>query len=407
MRINLRKVCLVLASFSSALVLTACGIVEPASTYSIPRAVPTPVVAAKGMHFTVVTSGFFHTCALDANGRAWCWGDNQYRQTGQSAAGTPCDQTSVCTMSPAPVETTLRFTAISAGTTSTCAVAVDGSAWCWGGGYNAGRGILGDGVLTQSAAPVAVAGGFRFKSISTGARLTCALSTDDRAYCWGSGGYLGDGTTVDAFSPHEVAGGYRFLSVAAGTLHACGVTTDHSMYCWGDNTSGELGDGTIGNVLSASRGIVTIPKRVNGTLSFQSVAGGGHSCGITVAGLAACWGDNHVGEVGTGEPGPPVLIPNIVSSSISFVAISAGTVHTCGIDRDGIVQCWGGNWFGGLGDGTSTAANTGSERGIPKPISSSQRFTQIANGGSHSCALATDGRLWCWGDKARGQIGNG
>lgn len=401
MRLHFRDLCLVLATFGAALATTACGIVGPPSTYSIPRAVPNPTVAAKGMHFTAVTSGFFHTCALDSDGRAWCWGDNAYHQTGQGIAGTLCDQTSVCTMSPELVETTLRFTAISAGVTHSCAIAVDGSAWCWGGGYNSGRGFLGDGTLTQSAQPVAVAGGLRFKTISAGGGLTCALSTDDRAYCWGKGGLVGDGGNADALSPHEVAGGYRFVSVSAGVSHACGVAADRAMYCWGDDSSGELGDGTLAS------GLVNAPKRVSSTLSFQStVGGGGHTCALTVAGMAVCWGDNHVGEVGT-EAGAPVLLPNVVSSSIGFVAISAGTVHTCGIDRDGIVLCWGGNWFGGLGDGTSTAANTGTERGIPKPINSSQRFTQIAAGGSHTCALATDGRVWCWGDKARGQIGNG
>ncbi|HUQ48566.1 MAG TPA: hypothetical protein VM053_10015 [Gemmatimonadaceae bacterium] len=407
MRFPFKSVFLALVSLAEALASTGCGIIEPGTTYSIPRAVPTPVVSAKGMQFSAVTSGFFHTCALDSAGQAWCWGDNEYRQTGQSASGSPCDQTSVCTMKPAAVETSLRFSAISAGQNHTCALAADGSAWCWGGGYYQGRGMLGDGTMTQSAAPVAVAGGLRFKTISAGGALTCALSTDDRAYCWGRGGVVGDGGTADALSPHEVAGGYRFISVAAGGSHACAVASDHAVYCWGSNTSGNLGDGTLGDMLSPSRGISTVPTRAKSTLTFQSVVGGGHSCGITVAGLVACWGDNHVGEVGTGEPGPPVLIPNIVSSSISFAAISAGTAHTCGIDRDGIVQCWGGNWFGGLGDGTSTAANTGSERGIPKPISSSQRFTQIATGGSHTCALATDGRIWCWGDKARGQMGNG
>lgn len=389
------------------MISTGCGIVESPGTFSIPRAVPTPMVAAKGMHFTSVTSGFFHTCALDPDGRAWCWGDNEYRQTGQSAAGTICDQTSVCTMSPALVETSLRFTAISAGTTHSCAVAVDGSAWCWGGGYNSGRGILGDGALSQSAKPVAVDGGLRFRAISAGGRLTCALSVDDRAYCWGAAG-IGDGSNVDALSPREVAGGLRFVSISAGGSHACGVTTDKAMYCWGTNSDGQLGIGTMSDPMLGAVVVARSPVRVKTTLSFQSVAAGSNdACGVTVDGGVACWGDNHVGEIGTGEPGPPVLLPNLMSSATSYTAVTTGTAHTCGIDRSGTVLCWGGNWFGGLGDGTSTAANTGSERGIAKPISSSQKFTQIAAGGSHTCALATDGRLWCWGDKARGQMGSG
>jgi alpha-tubulin suppressor-like RCC1 family protein len=408
MPIRLRTAGLNFTGFVAASLIAGCGIVEPSSTYSIPRAVPTPVVAAKGMHFASITSGFFHSCALDSDGRAWCWGDNLYHQTGQTATGVPCDQVSTCIMSPAPVETNLRFASISAGVTNTCALTADGSAWCWGGGYNSGRGMLGDGTLSQSAQPVAVSGGLRFKSISAGGILTCGLSVDDRAYCWGSGRYLGNGDWDDALSPREVAGGYRFISVAAGTSHACGVSVDHAMYCWGDNTQGELGNGQLGSILNTDKGVAIVPVRVSGQLSFQSVAGGGgHTCAMTSTGSAACWGDDHVGEVGNGQPGPNVLTPSIVSSPISFRFVSAGTVHTCAVDQEGVVQCWGGNWFGGLGDGTSTAANTGSERGIPKPIVSTQRFTQVAPGGSHTCALATDGRVWCWGDKARGQLGNG
>jgi Alpha-tubulin suppressor and related RCC1 domain-containing proteins len=82
-------------------------------------------------------------------------------------------------------------------------------------------------------------------------------------------------------------------------------------------------------------------------------------------------------------------------------------VHTCGISSDGTALCWGGNWFGGLGVGTSTAANTGSETGLATPVKTSQKFTQIAPGGSHTCALAMDSRLWCWGDRGRAQMGDG
>jgi Alpha-tubulin suppressor and related RCC1 domain-containing proteins len=255
--------------------LAGCGsIIDPSSTYNIPRAVTLPTVAANGMHFTSVTSGFFHSCALDANGKAWCWGDNLYRQTGQSSAGDPCDQTSTCTLTPAAVETAVRFAQISAGVTQTCGVALDGTAWCWGGGYG-GKGILGDGRMTQSAVPVAVLGGLTFKNISVGGRLTCALGTDARVFCWGSGGYVGDGKTSDALSPVEVAGGLRYLAVSAGVTHACAVTVDHVMYCWGSNQLGELGIGTLADPNAGTQAGSTAPVRVLTSLRFQSVTAGG------------------------------------------------------------------------------------------------------------------------------------
>ncbi len=393
---------------AAASLATACNIVEPGTTFSIPRAVTTPQPAASGMHFVTLTSGFFHSCALEADGRAWCWGDNAYRQTGQSKAGVPCDETSTCTLTPAPVETQLRFKAISAGVTHSCAIAMDDSAWCWGGGYSSGRGMLGDGALTQSAIPVPVAGGLRFTSVSAGGRLTCALSIDGRAYCWGSGGVVGDGRSVDALAPVEVAGKFRFISLAAGVSHACGVTSQQAMYCWGTNQSGQLGNGQTSDITSGSLIVARSPVRVEGDIAFQSVsAGADHTCGLTLAGEASCWGDNHVGEVGSGQPGPPASRPMPVVGAHRFTNVAAGTVHTCGLDETGTALCWGGNWFGGLGDGTSKAANTGGERGTPGAVKTAVKFRAIAPGGSHTCGLAIDGRVWCWGDRARGQMGDG
>lgn len=370
-------------------------------TYDIPRAVTTPVPVGGTLRFTAITSGFFHSCGLDVGGRAWCWGDDEYRQLGTSAPGQPCDGVSTCHARPVAVETALRFASIAAGTTHTCALTADGAAWCWGGGYG-GAGILGDGQRRQSALPVAVAGGLRFRQLAVGVRATCGIALDDRAWCWGERGYVGDGRQVDALAPVEVAGEHRFASISAGSLHACGVTTAGEAWCWGGNPSGQLGDG---RQVHQSVALATRPVRVLGTHRFRAIgAGGDHTCALTTADEAVCWGLNHVGQLGTGGASEPRTTPVAVSGGRRFAQLSAGTVHGCGVATDGVALCWGGNWFGGIGDGTSTAQNTGAERPTPTPVKTTQRFTAVAAGGSHSCGLATDGRLWCWGDRGRGQL---
>ena len=77
-----------------------------------------------------------------------------------------------------------------------------------------------------------------------------------------------------------------------GTAHTCGITTAGAAYCWGYNGEGELGDGT--NTTASS------PVPVAGGLSFASLSAGAfHSCGMTGGGLY-CWGDNTVGQLGDG-----------------------------------------------------------------------------------------------------------
>ncbi len=168
----------------------------------------------------------------------------------------------------------------------------EGAAYCWG---SSGSGQLGDGTIGIRTVPVAVSGGLTFQSVTAGSSYSCGVTTAGVAYCWGStefnfGGSLGDGTVGGPSSnvPVAVLGGLTFQSVTAGSAHSCGVTTAGAAYCWGSNgsfgPSTARGAGRLGNgTIMAS----VVPVAVSGGLTFQSVsAGGGHSCGVTTAGAA-------------------------------------------------------------------------------------------------------------------------
>jgi alpha-tubulin suppressor-like RCC1 family protein len=144
-----------------------------------------------------------------------------------------------------------------------------------------------------------VAGAHRFRQIEAGSAFTCAVTTTNRAFCWGNGrqGQIGDGKTFLRFSPSAVAGGHSFSRVTTGYSHTCGETTLNRAYCWGSNTTGQLGDGTI------SRRLTPVP--VAGGRFFSQVSAGGtefgsHTCGKTAAGVAYCWGWNFYGQLGDG-----------------------------------------------------------------------------------------------------------
>ncbi len=106
-----------------------------------------------------------------------------------------------------------------------------------------------------------------------------------------------------------------FAAVSAGSSHSCGVTTAGVAYCWGRNNSGQLGDGTMTNR--------PMPVAVAGGLSFAAVsAEHNHSCGVTTAGDAYCWGDNGNGRLGDGTT-TQRLTPVAVAGGLSFAAVSA------------------------------------------------------------------------------------
>src|SRR5207237_4225999 len=90
------------------------------------------------------------------------------------------------------------FTQISTGGYHSCALASDGSTWCWGADFNPSSGVLGNGTQLGSLVPTAVAGGLSFSQVSAGDAVSCGLTTTGDAYCWGRNylGALGSGAPL-------------------------------------------------------------------------------------------------------------------------------------------------------------------------------------------------------------------
>jgi alpha-tubulin suppressor-like RCC1 family protein len=185
--------------------------------------------------YVVLDAGAEHTCALDGEGRAYCWGWNESGMLG--------DGTTVSRDTPVPVATDLRFAAITAGLSHTCALTAGGTAYCWG---DNGIGQLGTTTVGWSSSPVAVGAGLTFTAISAGDAHTCAIATDGTGYCWGANewGELGVGSRTSSATPAPIAGAERFRSVSAGAYHTCGIATSGTLFCWGWNASGQLGAGS-------------------------------------------------------------------------------------------------------------------------------------------------------------------
>jgi alpha-tubulin suppressor-like RCC1 family protein len=300
----------------------------------------------------------------------------------------------------------LVFTGVSAGDSHTCGLVTGGAVYCWGSN---GSGELGLGTRTGpaqcsgvpvsfdcSTIPIAVTSSPSLTSLSAGGSHTCGITSAGPSYCWGNNvlGELGDSTSNDfRTSPVLVAGGFSFATLSAGGEHTCGITPAGGAYCWGGNIYNQLGDGT-----SMDR---SSPVPVSGGLSFASVSAGfDHSCGVTTTGAAYCWGVNAGGDLGDSSSNGTAA-PVAVAGGHSFAALSVGGSHTCGIATTGAMYCWGSNASGQLGDGTTT------DRSFPVPVSGGLSFTAVTAGGAHTCAVTAGGPVYCWGNNTFGQLGDG
>lgn len=230
-----------------------------------------------------------------------------------------------------------------------------------------------------------------FVAVFAGVSHACALTREGQASCWGANdsGQLGDGSRIDRTTPTTVVTDVRFSVLSAGVSHTCGLSVDDRVLCWGADlgSAGGSGDDHL------------TPAPVPGNRRFvQIVAGWNHMCGLTEAKKAYCWGNNDHGQLGDGthlDRTTPTEVPG------TFESLAAGNAHTCGIEG-GEVFCWGDNRSGQLGDGsTQSHSSPDSVHGLPASAA------RVASGAVSTCALLTDGRVYCWGQNVHGELGDG
>jgi hypothetical protein len=258
-----------------------------------------------------------HTCAVDADGTASCWGANRFGQLG--------DGTTTDSEQPREIRSSVRFEMVAAGANHSCGVSTAGDAYCWG--LNT-LGELGIGTTDYEphAAPGRVAGALKWIAITAGDGFSCGRTDAGQIYCWGDGSYgvLGDGTIVRSRSePGLVLGDHQWIDLDAGPRQVCAIDVRRDLYCWGMDPAGVA---------------VATPERRDNQYYYRAVsAGGGETddfvCAVTTHGPTYCWSGAH-GQAGIFERYLP-------PAAWVFDSVAAGALHACGMTVGGLVHCWG------------------------------------------------------------------
>lgn len=235
------------------------------------------------------------------------------------------------------------------------------------------------------------------RQLSYGKTHLCLVTMDGELVCWGDNqfGQVGNGKG-QRYGPENrelnpsLIIAHDVTAVSTGYSHTCAVVGD-ALDCWGANTGGQIGNGEIDRD-AAGRNPKT-PLRII-TRGVKAVAAGAlHTC-AAVNETLQCWGANYHGQLGNGSTAGITLKPiQVIASGVIAVAAYE---HTCAVVR-GDLLCWGYNKFGQVGMGT-----TGADVLTPtKVISGGVTAVEVSE--SNTCALVK-GALWCWGNNTNGII---
>lgn len=368
--------------------------------------------------FVNITGFMYNFCATSNTGQLYCWGDGSSGQLGNGSQLSSNIPVKVTMPLNPESNTMVKFTSISIGNSTICAVGDNGHVYCWG---NNASGFIGDGTTTNALVPIQVkmeeSGDesevfveVKISYYTDGA--TCALAKSGNIYCWGDSGN-GDAGTGAYTSAITLAtkvvmpsNGDKFAHLMPGLgTSSCALTTIGTLYCWGNNSSGQGSDGTLN-----SNNIPTAALMPQSESYVNVIPSAGGACAISDLGNIYCWGDGTQGQIGNETFITSQVSPAQAQSPDKVLSMTSSTNHLstfCEIDVNHHVYCWGDGNLGQIGNGMNIDAN------VPTSIyleDESIKFNQIIANNSTGlaiCALSDQSDVYCWGDGSYGQLGNG
>jgi len=301
---------------------------------------------------------------------------------------------------------------VGAGARFTCATLVNGSGWCWGKDIK--HQLRSD--IDKNAkphTPTRVSGAGLWKSLDASYGSACGIRDDGSWWCWGRvTKSLSPGSRRQSFLALIEQIGDKvdrdWVSVAASDSHACAIKRNGTLWCFGANEALQIGEPNqlyihmednvrsammpVALILPSSGGFIPNPVQVGNRTDWKSVAVGiDHTCAIDKDDRLWCWGSNDQGQLGASSEIKPGT-PHLVGGKATWRQVTISAKYTCAIKRDSSLWCWGNNERGQLGGGTKDKTSA-----TPIMVKSSKQWLFVDVKLGASCAVAQDNTLWCWG----------
>lgn len=358
---------------------------------------PLPVRLASNNNETLgdvawVSSGMYHSFAIDKNGTWWGWGANINGELGDG------------TNNPRPYAIPLPhlngFISVVGGGGFSIGLKSDGTVWVWG--LNA-AGQLGLGDTTNRFTPVQLPGVTNVAAIAAGWHGGMALKNDRTVWDWGYF-WLSPNPSPAAHPPVQVPGLSNIVSIFANGEVRVALKADGTFWNWGNSYYGQLGNGTVGTFqLTAAELVAFRDPAGNPSTAFARTPAGSKGSFNNVLksdGNLWSWGHNSEGQLNDGSNVNRLtaMMPGIADG---FIASSSGTFHTLLLKKDGTVWAWGADDYGQLGDGG------GISKFVPVQVKGVYDCVAVCAGSRHSLALKRNGQVWAWGSNTGSQLGVG
>jgi len=378
--------------------------------------------ASGTLAYTQVFAGNYQVCGIATNDQAYCWGFGEDGQLGKGSAKTIFAPSTPVTSGDSLAGPFLTFRSIQLGRTYGCGVTIAKQMYCWGLVRGTDRTPVPTPItFTPPTTVNTIATGERHNCMTTPSGFAFCAGTNDEGEL--GDGTIASTTTyqvvLPALSTWSMLAAGTLHTCGIPRYSGAGTVVP---WCWGFNSAGQVGDGTVVTKLAATA--VTLPALVTEIDSTSLVVGAVHSCAIVSAstslsspvGSVICWGGNGYGQLGTGAAYTSTSFSNVAIAAapgLTFTSLSAGEYHTCGVTAAGDAYCWGRNSSGQLGDGSrvdnSTPQMVPRQAGLAwRSISAGELFTcgvagTVTGGGT----TAAQGTIYCWGDNEYGQLGTG
>jgi RHS repeat-associated protein len=344
---------------------------------------------------TQVSAGFLHTLAVHADGTLWGWGANNAGELGLGTTtdhDSPQQNTSISQVTDAAAGGTWDGDGFSAAVTST------GSLYTWG--YNV-DGELGNGSTssTPTLTPTKLTSISDVAQVAAGNQFMVALKGDGTVYAWGSNYYgeLGDGNTTNEDTPQEVSGLTGVVQVVANGSSAAALTASGAVYTWGYNGDGELG---IGSTASQDTPQLVTFTGLSGAKIKSLSMGPSDTLAVTTSNTVYGWGQNYYGELGDGSTTEQ---QSPQKQSYDALEVSVGGNASVMEETNGNVYTMGSNSSGQLGLGSLSPSSADT----PQEVSGLSDPGQLAAGGyNYNLVLGSAGSLKGFGSDSNGQLGN-